>query len=293
MYRKWNINSMRTRGLEGHNGTWEQFLKVYDPEYGHLFPCPSFRGPSASIAFLTTLSKKEDVQLLMAWLTSPSRVLRHHYSKKLSHEYYLSPHNNPEDWLVTGTGSNKYKTEMISLCCDMVLCEDGIGTPIRVVAADRDFKVLTVLKMDHARAIDTSPVFTYDYSGSPTLEKPSLNDLCTCILGYDMSSQSNSVYSCLNDVVVAMKLVLAVVEKGAETSIPPTEEMLKDASSKGQKSEHGSAVVNQCRDGEEHFKRGKSILKIAVRQKSRQSQGTHVQVKQKLMFLIPRKTIFG
>ncbi|CAN8251411.1 unnamed protein product [Cochlearia groenlandica] len=81
---------------------------------------------------------------------------------------------------------------------------------------------LQVLKIDHARVIDTSMVFKY--SGASNSRKPSLNNLCKTVLGTEVRLEG-AAHNCVHDAAAAMKLVLAVVEKGVETLIPQTDEV--------------------------------------------------------------------
>ncbi|KAF8049139.1 hypothetical protein N665_2285s0006 [Sinapis alba] len=83
---------------------------------------------------------------------------------------------------------------------------------------------LQVLKVDHARVIDTSLVFKY--SGAHSSRTPSLYNLCKSVLDEELRMEG-AAHNCVHDAAAAMKLVLAVVEKGVETSIPQTEEMLE------------------------------------------------------------------
>ncbi|KAK0603634.1 hypothetical protein LWI29_007020 [Acer saccharum] len=70
---------------------------------------------------------------------------------------------------------------------------------------------LQALKLDHARVIDTSLVFKH----SDGLRRPSLNNLCKAILGYEIRKQG-SPHNCVDDACAAMKLALAVIERGVD-----------------------------------------------------------------------------
>ncbi|KAG2328108.1 hypothetical protein Bca52824_010836 [Brassica carinata] len=66
--------------------------------------------------------------------------------------------------------------------------------------------------MNHARVIDTSLVLNYDLSGGiEKVPRPSLNHLCNC--------------RCVQKVEATMKLVLAKLEHGADTSVPLPDEV--------------------------------------------------------------------
>ncbi|XP_015865910.2 small RNA degrading nuclease 3 isoform X2 [Ziziphus jujuba] len=68
---------------------------------------------------------------------------------------------------------------------------------------------LKVLKVDHAWVIDTSLIFKY--SDGPTFRRPSLNNLCKSVLGYEVR-QKGAPHNCLDDACAAMKLVLAKID---------------------------------------------------------------------------------
>ncbi|XP_022741598.1 small RNA degrading nuclease 1-like [Durio zibethinus] len=70
---------------------------------------------------------------------------------------------------------------------------------------------LQVLKIDHARVIDTSYIFKY--LDAPIYRKPSLNNLCKSLLGYEVR-KPGAAHNCLDDACAAMKLVLAKLERG-------------------------------------------------------------------------------
>ncbi|KAL7610698.1 small RNA degrading nuclease 1 [Lactuca sativa] len=76
---------------------------------------------------------------------------------------------------------------------------------------------LQALKIDHTRVIDTSLVFKY-WSGS-NFRRPSLNDLCKAILGYELRKEGEP-HDCLEDARAAMKLVIAKIETGVDKNIP-------------------------------------------------------------------------
>ncbi|PSR87958.1 Small RNA degrading nuclease [Actinidia chinensis var. chinensis] len=75
---------------------------------------------------------------------------------------------------------------------------------------------LQVLKLDHARVIDTSLIFKYENGAS--FRRPSLNNLCKAVLGYEVR-KNGAPHNCLDDACAAMKLVLAKIE-GCDNAIP-------------------------------------------------------------------------
>ncbi|PKI31912.1 small RNA degrading nuclease 3-like isoform X2 [Punica granatum] len=75
---------------------------------------------------------------------------------------------------------------------------------------------LKALKLDHARVIDTSYIFKYP--GEPILRRPSLNNLCKSVLGCEVR-KVGAPHNCLDDACAAMKLVLALIERGIDGDI--------------------------------------------------------------------------
>ncbi|XP_048132204.1 small RNA degrading nuclease 3-like [Rhodamnia argentea] len=75
---------------------------------------------------------------------------------------------------------------------------------------------LRALKLDHARVIDTSYIF--QYPDASFQRKPSLNNLCKSVLGYEVRAKG-APHNCLDDASAVMKLVLAVIERGCDTNI--------------------------------------------------------------------------
>ncbi|CAN8229812.1 unnamed protein product [Cochlearia groenlandica] len=306
------VKLVQKRRIEGENGGWKDFLNVYDKQAGSSLSDPSRRSKDVLVAFLTTLVKKQDLQLLATFLKptpyvteeSPDETVEQRLVRvTVTHdEYplcYLFP-SDQKDWVVVGSDKKKKKTnksnrdEMVAIDCEMVLCEDGNEAVVRVAAVDRDLKVILdefvkpdqevvdyrtditgitakilqneatlslvdiqeklqmfifedtilvgqslnndmkVLKIDHAKVIDTSLVFKYKYPGAVKprkLKRPSLNYLCKCILGYEVQ-KDGVAHNCVDDAEAAMKLVLAIVELGVDTSIPITKDILEVEKSK-------------------------------------------------------------
>ncbi|XP_050365706.1 small RNA degrading nuclease 1-like isoform X2 [Argentina anserina] len=76
---------------------------------------------------------------------------------------------------------------------------------------------LQALKIDHIMVIDTAYLFRY--ADAPIYRKPSLNNLCQIVLGYELRKKG-SPHNCLDDACAAMKLVLAKVEREVGDTIP-------------------------------------------------------------------------
>ncbi|XP_024013811.1 small RNA degrading nuclease 1 [Eutrema salsugineum] len=295
------VKLVQSQGLRGENGGWKEFLDVYDEKIGS-FNDPSRRSREDLVAFLSTFKKKEVLQFLQYHANqllieklkeeSPDNDTPEQSLVRLTVEhpaysvdYTLHPYS--KGWLVSDVGMKMSKvmksTKMISVDCEMVLCEDGTEGLVRVGIVDRDLKVildefvkpekpvvdyrtditgitaddmekatlsvadiqetlqpylsegtilvghslnkdLEVLKIDHPKVIDTALVFKYANARKP--RRVSLNNLCKSILGYEVRKAGVS-HDCVNDAAAAMKLALAVIEKRANTTIPPSKEMLE------------------------------------------------------------------
>ncbi|CAA7034596.1 unnamed protein product [Microthlaspi erraticum] len=300
------VKLVQKRGLEGEKGGWKEFLKSYDKKFGASVSDPSRRSNDVLVAFLSSLNKKEDLQLLARVMqcdanrnliekfkeespdkeTPEQRLVR----MTIAHDKYPTFYSFPsyaDDWFVTENGKKKSKvmksTRMLAIDCEMVTCEDGSEAVVRVGAVDRDLKVvldkyvkpslpvvdyktditgvtaedvekatlsvadiqkklrrflcagtilvghglnndLQVLKIDHARVIDTALVFNYADARASKL--PSLNNVCKAVLGHEVR-MTGATHNCVHDAAAAMKVVLAVVEKGVDTTIAQPEEMVE------------------------------------------------------------------
>lgn len=84
---------------------------------------------------------------------------------------------------------------------------------------------LKALKVDHARVIDTS--FVFNYGDGTTKRRPSLNDLCKSVLGYELRKKG-APHNCVDDACAAMKLVVATIEKGFDDVIPAAQDDIAD-----------------------------------------------------------------
>ncbi|PIA59849.1 hypothetical protein AQUCO_00400609v1 [Aquilegia coerulea] len=84
---------------------------------------------------------------------------------------------------------------------------------------------LQALKLDHARVVDTSYIFA-----TPACRKPSLNDLCKNVLGYEVR-KDGSPHNCLDDARAAMKLVLFKLESGIDSGVAGSEKDVPESES--------------------------------------------------------------
>ncbi|CAA7055913.1 unnamed protein product [Microthlaspi erraticum] len=85
-------------------------------------------------------------------------------------------------------------------------------------------KDMKVMKIDHPKVIDTALVFKF--SNARNNRKPSLNDLCKAVLGYEVRKEGVS-HDCVQDARATMKVALAFIQTGFDTLISPTKQMLE------------------------------------------------------------------
>ncbi|KNA20837.1 hypothetical protein SOVF_048390 [Spinacia oleracea] len=85
---------------------------------------------------------------------------------------------------------------------------------------------LKALKVDHPRVIDTS--FVFKLGDESTNRRPSLNNLCKFVLGYELRKK-DSPHNCVDDACAAMKLVLAKMKPGSDEAIPVAQDEVPDS----------------------------------------------------------------
>ncbi|KAH0871745.1 hypothetical protein HID58_078767 [Brassica napus] len=129
---------VRSRGLEGDHGTWDEFMKSKHPDRS--------TGIIHESVLRTTMRPTQftDYSIYSRWqILVKTTLSREDYPL----DYFLSPPF--EDWVVTGIGRNKSGSgyfeniDAISLCCEMVLSQDeSEAHSVRVVAINSDFKVI-------------------------------------------------------------------------------------------------------------------------------------------------------
>ncbi|KAJ4869464.1 Small RNA degrading nuclease 2 [Raphanus sativus] len=163
------MHIVRSRGLEGDHGSWDEFMKFKFPKYqtkflipakvySSLFPPEPPKEKMTFSRFLARLLSKQSTLshslLGLRRPIEPSYYSRWHTLVKTSLaredyplDYFLSPPF--EDWVVTGIGRNKSRSkyfeniDAVALCCDMVLSQDESEShSVRVVAINSDFKVI-------------------------------------------------------------------------------------------------------------------------------------------------------
>lgn len=158
------VRLAQKQGMKGAKGGWKEFLDCYDKKFGASLSDPGKRSIDVLAAFLRTFTEKEDLNFLtkvVRCLTNRKAIAR--YSRELidvespqqrlvrltmEHPhfslYYCFP-SYDEEWITTKLGkvSKAMKSNtMIAIDCEMVLCEDGSETIVKVCAVDHNLEVI-------------------------------------------------------------------------------------------------------------------------------------------------------
>ncbi|GER30921.1 small RNA degrading nuclease 3 [Striga asiatica] len=157
------VKLAQKREMAGSKGHWKDFLKFYDKKFGSSLSDPSRRSIDSLVAFLKTFEQDEDLKLFKKVSQCHSnRVEVEEFKKEnpdletaeqelvrltLEHPLYPVEYSFPsyeEEWVVVKC-SKKSKAkkfpELISIDCEMVLCEDGTEALVKVCAVDRNLQV--------------------------------------------------------------------------------------------------------------------------------------------------------
>ncbi|XP_050205491.1 small RNA degrading nuclease 1 [Mercurialis annua] len=157
------VKLAQKQGRKGINGTWKEFLNVYDKKIGSSLSDPAKRPRDCLVSFLQTFTQKPDIEFV-------DRVLRLHFNHEvvdqirkespddesaeqklvratIEHPYYLSKYAFPsydQDWLVTKLPKKSKLASIdaiVAIDCEMVLCEDGTEALVKVCVVDRNLQV--------------------------------------------------------------------------------------------------------------------------------------------------------
>ncbi|RZC54937.1 hypothetical protein C5167_013803 [Papaver somniferum] len=142
------VKNVQKRKMKGAKGEWKEFLVEYDSQLGDSLLDPNKRPPACLVAFLNTFTKEQDLEKLA------SLTFEHpEYPKCFSFPSY------DEDWVMTKIGkvSKAIKsTRMLSVDCEMVLCEDKTESLVQVCVVNRNLEV----KLNELVKLD-KPVLDY------------------------------------------------------------------------------------------------------------------------------------
>ncbi|XP_020080019.1 small RNA degrading nuclease 1-like isoform X3 [Ananas comosus] len=170
-YKKWSLNSQvlveivrftQKQGLKGAVGGWKDFLTRYDKKFGSSLSDPAKRSKDILIAFLETFPQQFQKYF--------GKMVKRHYDRKTIEQYikdypdkespeqrlvrltmenpqhmqhYFFPSYN-EGWKVMTIGKTSEvmnSKAMISIDCEMVLCQDGTESVVKVCAVDQNLEV--------------------------------------------------------------------------------------------------------------------------------------------------------
>ncbi|CAA0840993.1 Small RNA degrading nuclease 3 [Striga hermonthica] len=157
------VKLAQKREMAGSKGQWKEFLKFYDKKFGSSLSDPSRRSIDSLVAFLKTFEQDEDLKLFKKVVQCHSnRALVEELKKEnpdsetaeqelvrltLEHPLYPVEYSFPsheEEWGVVKCSEKskaKKSAHLISIDCEMVLCEDGTEALVKVCAVDRNLQV--------------------------------------------------------------------------------------------------------------------------------------------------------
>ncbi|KAI3834216.1 hypothetical protein MKX03_030023 [Papaver bracteatum] len=172
------VKNVQKRKMKGAKGEWKEFLVEYDSQLGDSLLDPNKRPPACLVAFLNTFTKEQDLEFFEKIMTyhsnrkaieqlnkscidvqsSPQKLA----SLTFEHPEYPKCFSFPsydEDWVMTKIGkvSKAIKsTRMLSVDCEMVLCEDKTESLVQVCVVNRNLEV----KLNELVKLD-KPVIDY------------------------------------------------------------------------------------------------------------------------------------
>ncbi|KAI3991157.1 hypothetical protein MKX01_022378 [Papaver californicum] len=126
------VKSVQKRNLKGAKGEWKDFLVEYDSQLGDSLLDPKKRSPESMVAFLKTFTKERDLKQLnkscIGFESSPQKLA----SLTFEHPEYPKCFSFP---------SYDESTRMLSVDCEMVLCEDKTEGLVQVCVVNRNLEV--------------------------------------------------------------------------------------------------------------------------------------------------------
>ncbi|CAM8921912.1 unnamed protein product [Rhodiola kirilowii] len=153
------VKLTQKQGMEGSQGGWKDFLKVYDKQFGTSLSDPSKRTVEALAHFVKTFRKEEDIKAF-------KKVLDCHSQRKcvtkvpdgetpeqtlvrltVTHPHFTVDYSFPtheEGWMVTKfmkKSKRRKPNDMVAIDCEMVRCEDGTEALVKVCVVNRDLQV--------------------------------------------------------------------------------------------------------------------------------------------------------
>ncbi|KAF5752874.1 hypothetical protein HS088_TW01G00792 [Tripterygium wilfordii] len=153
------VKHAQKRGMQGSQGGWKDFLKIYDKKLGSSVSDPARKSNDALLSFLKTFTEENDQQFfakVLQWhlnrdvlvqfrKESPENETPEQRLVRITLEHvqypfdYMFPSHEAE-WVVTKLGKKSKvmrSSLMLALDCEMVLCEDGTEAVVKVCVVDR------------------------------------------------------------------------------------------------------------------------------------------------------------
>ncbi|KAF9678538.1 hypothetical protein SADUNF_Sadunf07G0045200 [Salix dunnii] len=157
------VKLAQKQGRRGSQGSWKQFLNVYERKFGSGFSDPARRSRDSLVAFLQTFTDEDGLKFVDNVLRSLSNceMLKETMKESLDnespeqrlvrltleHPLYLPKYALPsfeKGWAVTKVRKKPKLlrcNKMLAVDCEMVLCKDGTDALVRVCVVDENLKV--------------------------------------------------------------------------------------------------------------------------------------------------------
>ncbi|KAI3897123.1 hypothetical protein MKX03_025985 [Papaver bracteatum] len=172
------VKNVQKRKMKGAKGEWKDFLIEYDSQLMD----PNKRPPACLVAFLNTFTKEQDLEFFEKIMTyhsnrkaieplnkscinvqsSPQKLASLTFEHPEYPKYFSFP-SYDEDWVMTKIGkiSKAIKsTRMLSVDCEMVLCEDKTESLVQVCVVNRNLEGIAPVKLNELVKLD-KPVMDY------------------------------------------------------------------------------------------------------------------------------------
>ncbi|KAL0915670.1 hypothetical protein M5K25_016105 [Dendrobium thyrsiflorum] len=157
------VRLIQKQGLNGCRGNWKEFLNSYDRKFGDSLSDPSKRSVDVLVAFLKSFNQTKDLMFI-------GKLFRYLRDQKASEKYiknsmdeespeqrlvrltmehpqyrrHYSCDSYDKDWIIIPLGdmSKERKPKyMLSVDCEMVLCDDGTEEVVKVCVVDKKLMV--------------------------------------------------------------------------------------------------------------------------------------------------------
>ncbi|KAH0458069.1 hypothetical protein IEQ34_013384 [Dendrobium chrysotoxum] len=157
------VRLIQKQGLNGCRGNWKEFLNSYDRKFGDSLSDPSKRSVDVLVDFLKSFNQTKDLMFI-------GKLFRYFRDQKAFEKYIKSSMNeeSPEQrlvrltmehpqyrrhysfdfynkgWMIVPLGdmSKAIKpNRVLSIDCEMVLCDDGTEAVVKVCVVDKKLKV--------------------------------------------------------------------------------------------------------------------------------------------------------